>query len=150
MIKAQQRATSVQGGDSSFESHMSLHTLSAGDLKIYSSTYPILRCSHHVNCKMMRQRIAPVAFSPSSFYINHLETAHPLSVTWGTHTICDKTCSFSFFLFNQTLYQHISTDWCWGYISCSCLRFHKYRSLCAVWISADMSYNVTTLLNKQL
>lgn len=55
--------------------HTSLDTLSAGDLKIYSSTYPILRYSYHTNCKMMRQGIALVVFSPSSFYINHLENS---------------------------------------------------------------------------
>ena len=95
MIKAEQKATSVKGGEGSCESHthVSLHTLSAGDLKIYLSTYPILR--YHMNCKIMRQGIAPVAFSPSSLYIKYLESAHPLSVTWGIHIIC-----YHFFLSN--------------------------------------------------
>lgn len=83
MIKAQQKATSVRGGGGSSESHTSRHASSAGDLKIYSSTYPILRYSYHMNCKMMSQEIAPAAFSPSSFYINYLETAHPLSLPVG-------------------------------------------------------------------
>lgn len=102
MIKAKHRATSVKGGIGSYESHtdthLSLHTLSAGDLKIYSSTYPILRYSYHVSCKVMRQGIAPAACSPSSFYINHSETAHPLSATLFSWSVTKWVVSL-FFLF---------------------------------------------------
>lgn len=90
--------------------HTSLDTLSAGDLKIYSSTYPILRYSYHTNCKMMRQGIALAAFSPSSFYINHLETAHPLSATWRILMIsCIKKCVPYRFLWITTKTQTVAT-----------------------------------------
>lgn len=149
MIKAKHRATSVKGGIGSYESHtdthLSLHTLSAGDLKIYSSTYPILRYSYHVSCEVMRQGIAPAACSSSSFYINHSEATHPLSATLFSWSVTKWVVSLFFlsFFFNQKLWQHIWTDWCQGHISHCCIWFQKYRSLCAVWTSADMIFNVT-------
>lgn len=53
----------------------------------------MLRYSYHMNCKVMRQRIAPGAVSPSSFYIKHLERAHPLCDTCGRiRMMQDKMC----------------------------------------------------------
>lgn len=80
MIKACKKATSVKGGTGSCESCTSLNTLSAGILKSSPLLIQYLYL-HHMNCKMMRQGIAPAIFSPSSF-IKNLETAHLLSVTW--------------------------------------------------------------------
>lgn len=93
---------------------------------------------------MMRQGITPAAFIPSSFYINHLETAHPFSVTWGIHRICDKMCSFSFScFFNETYFNRLM-------LGVHFMLLHKCSSVCAVWISADMICNATTLSNNQV
>lgn len=84
----QSKAESNKAQKDGCESHTSLHTLSAWDLEMYLSAYPIFRYSSHMNCKMRRLGATPVTFSPSLFQMNHFQMAHPLSATWETDVTC--------------------------------------------------------------